>query len=168
MKVKYKGFNEPADIDVTSFMNLMIVLVPVLLMTMAFTQTAVLEIKLPELTGGAALTQDPQAKLEIEITDEGYRIFYPETTMIQQIPLIEGEEGMTYDQQALSEFLQYLKRENPEKRDVLLRSQRDIVYQDIVRTMDTMKSYRTVIAASVVEIELFPEISLDDARKKAK
>lgn len=168
MKVKYKGFDEPADIDVTSFMNLMIVLVPVLLMSMAFTQTAVLEIKLPELTGGAALSTDPQAKLEVELTHEGYKIFYPESTLIQEIPLVESEEGPTYDQQALSEFLQYLKRENPEKRDVLLRSMYDITYQDIVRTMDTMKSFRTVVAASVVEIELFPEISLDDARNAAK
>ncbi len=165
MRVKYKGFDEPADIDVTSFMNLMIVLVPVLLLSMAFTQTAVLEIKLPELTGGAALSSDPQAKLEIEISSTGYQIYFPENTLIQSIPMVEGEEGMEYDQQALSNFLQYLKRETPEKRDVLLRAERDITYQSIIKTMDTMKSYRTVVAASVVEIELFPEISLDDARK---
>ena len=38
---------EEKDIDITSFMNLMIVLVPVLLMNMVFSQLAVLDLKLP-------------------------------------------------------------------------------------------------------------------------
>ena len=50
-KYKEKGIDE-AELDVTAFMNLMIVLVPVLLLSMTFTQISVLEIKLPELTGG--------------------------------------------------------------------------------------------------------------------
>ena len=154
-----------ADIDVTSFMNLMIVLVPVLLLSMTFTQTTVLELKLPELTGGAGVTQDPQAKLEVEIGEQGFRVFYPENTLVQSIPKKESEEGLVYDQRALSFFLQVLKREIQDKRDVLLRSELDIDYQHLVATMDTLKSYKTVVAASVVEIELFPEVSLDDARK---
>lgn len=157
--------NEEADIDVTSFMNLMIVLVPVLLLSMTFTQTTVLEIKLPELTGGAALTDDPQGKLEVAITKEGFEVYYPENKRIQAIPMQETPEGLEYDQAKLSFFLQALKRELSEKRDVLLRSELDIDYQYIVATMDTLKSYKTVVAASVVEIELFPEIALDDARK---
>ncbi len=183
MNFKYKHKNgEQADIDVTSFMNLMIVLVPVLLLSMTFTQTTVLEVKLPELTGGDAATDDPQSKLEVEISHTGYRVFYPENTLISEIPLIqsvvEGEDSdqgdgesageIRYDQRQLSYILQVIKRQVSEKRDVLLRSELDIDYQYIIATMDTLKSYRTVVAASVVEIELFPEISLDDSRAVVK
>ncbi len=169
MNFKFKQkTEEAADIDVTSFMNLMIVLVPVLLLSMTFTQTTVLEIKLPELTGGAVSTDDPQSKLEVEISQTGYRVYYPENTLIQEIPALETEEGKVYDHRKLSFILQVIKRQVSEKTDVLLRSELDIDYQYIVATMDTLKSYRTVVAASVVEIELFPEISLDDSRTVVK
>ncbi|MFL0809376.1 MAG: biopolymer transporter ExbD [Agarilytica sp.] len=166
-KFKHKE-SENADIDVTSFMNLMIVLVPVLLLSMTFTQTTVLEIKLPELTGGGDASQDPQSKLEVEITAEGYKVFYPDNTLIQEIPLIETEEGQTYDNRQLSLTLQAIKQQVSEKRDVMLRSDFDTHYQHIVAAMDTMKSYKTVVALDVVEIELFPEISLDDSRNAVK
>lgn len=162
------GSDEDADIDVTSFMNLMIVLVPVLLLSMTFTQTTVLEIKLPELTGGGAAIDDPQSKLEVEITETSLKVYYPETTLVQEIPVVQTEEGAAYDYRKLSYILQVIKRQVSEKRDVLLRSELDISYQDIVAAMDTLKSYKTVVAGSVVEIELFPEISLDDARKVVK
>lgn len=169
MNFKYKAKDEDvADIDVTSFMNLMIVLVPVLLLSMTFTQTTVLEIKLPELTGGGIASDDPQSKLEVEITAEGMKVYYPENTLIQDVPMIQVEEGMGYDFTQLSLVLQAIKIKVPEKQDILLRSEFDINYQDIVAAMDTLKSYKTVVAASVVEIELFPEISLDDARKVVK
>ena len=38
-----------ADLDITSFMNLMIILVPVLLMSMVFSHITVLDLKLPDL-----------------------------------------------------------------------------------------------------------------------
>ncbi len=169
MKFSFKqNTEEQADIDVTSFMNLMIVLVPVLLLSMTFTQTTVLEVKLPELTGGGTVTDDPQSKLEVEISQTGFRVFYPENTLIQEIPVIETEEGTAYDYRQLSFILQVIKRQVSDKRDVLLRSDLDIDYQHIVGTMDALKSYRTVVAASVVEIELFPEVSLDDSRNVVK
>lgn len=170
MNFKYKANSgEPADIDVTSFMNLMIVLVPVLLLSMTFTQTTVLEIKLPELTGGSVATEDPQSKLEVEITSTGFKVYYPENTLVQDIPIAKSEEGEDiYDYRKLSYILQVIKQQVNEKRDILLRSELEIDYQHIVATMDALKSYKTVVAASVVEIELFPEISLDDARKVVK
>jgi hypothetical protein len=34
--------------------------------------------------------------------------------------------------------------------------------------MDTVKSYQTVVVASVAEVELFPQISLGDINKDGK
>ena len=38
-----------AELDITSFMNLMIILVPVLLMNMVFSHITVLDLQLPDL-----------------------------------------------------------------------------------------------------------------------
>ena len=147
-------------------MSLMIVLVPVLLLSMTFTQITVLDVKLPELTGGPAVSQTEQSQLEIRIAEDGFKVFYPENVLVKEIPLEETEEGNAYDYVQLSQVMQEVKRQLPEKRDVLVLSDPNVDYQNLVFTMDAVKSYKTVVATSVVEIELFPEISLGDAIKK--
>ena len=180
-----KSGTDDADLDVTAFLNLMIVLVPVLLMSMTFAKVTVLEINLPELTGGAINSLESQGKLEVVVTPKGYQVFYPETTLIKDIPLImvpvktkggSASDGDTavessaqleenYDYRTLSLVMQTLKQQPQltEKRDVLLRLNKNVDYEDLVRTMDAVKSYKAVVITSVEEIELFPEISLGDA-----
>jgi biopolymer transport protein ExbD len=165
LKFQYKSADD-AELEITSFMSLMIVLVPVLLLSMTFTQITVLDVKLPELTGGPAVSQTEQSQLEIRIADDGFKVFYPENVLVKEIPLAETEEGDAYDYVQLSQVMQEVKRQLPEKRDVLVLSEPNIDYQNLVFTMDAVKSYKTVVATSVVEIELFPEISLGDSKKK--
>lgn len=164
-KFHYKGTDQ-AELEITSFMNLMIVLVPVLLLSMTFTQITVLDVKLPELSGGAAVSQESQSQLEIRIEQSGFRVFYPEDVLIKDIPLKETTDGTTYDYLQLSLVMQEVKRQLTDKRDILVLSEPNIDYQNLVFTMDAVKSYQSVVAASLVEIELFPEISLGDATKK--
>ncbi len=159
---------DQAELDVTSFLNLMIVLVPVLLLSMTFTQITVLEISLPELTGGAAVSEGAQSQLEVIIAEEGFQVYYPETTLIQEIPKVEIAGEVVYDYMMLSRVLQEVKQQLHERKDILLLSEPDVNYQELVSTMETVKSYKTTVAASLVEIELFPEISLDNANKKVK
>ena len=165
LKFQYKSTDD-AELEITSFMSLMIVLVPVLLLSMTFTQITVLDVKLPELTGGPAVSQTEQSQLEIRIADDGFKVFYPEIVLVKEIPLAETEEGDAYDYVQLSQVMQEVKRQLPEKRYVLVLSEPNIDYQNLVFTMDAVKSYKTVVATSVVEIELFPEISLGDSKKK--
>ncbi len=157
---------ESAELDVTSFMNLMIVLVPVLLLTMTFTQVTVLDIKLPELTGGENSSAESQSQLEVEITDAGFNVYYPQNTLLRDIPINTTEEGQSYDYRQLSLVLQEIKSQLNEKQDILILSAPNIDYQSLVLTMDTVKSYQTTVVASLVEIELFPNISLGDASVK--
>ena len=162
-KYRYKPTDE-AELDVTAFLNLMIVLVPVLLLTLTFTQIAMLEIKLPELTGAYSPSTDEQSKLEVVIDDKGIQVFYPERTLVQQIDAKVAANGdRVYDFEKLSLVMQALKETLNDKKDVLILSAPDISYQHLVYTMDAVKSYKTVVVTSLVEIELFPEISLGDA-----
>lgn len=160
---KYKG-TDIAELDVTSFMNLMIVLVPVLLITLTFTQTAVLDIHLPELTGGVTNSQQSQSQLVVKIQNDGFRVYYPDDVLVQEVPLLETEDGVEHDYRQLSKVMQEVKSQLSDTRRILLLSEPAIGYQSLVSTMDAVRSYKTVLVASVVEVELFPEISLGDAK----
>lgn len=155
---------DDAELDITSFMNLMIVLVPVLLLSITFTQIAVHEVKLPDLTGGSVASAESQSQLEVMVNDEGFGVYFPDRrTLVKQLPLLDTESGEAYDFEGLSAVMQDLKPQMSERRNIVLLASKDLDYQSLVSTMDAVKSYRTVLAASMVEVELFPEISLGDA-----
>lgn len=163
MRIKKKLRGE-AELEITSFMNLMIILVPVLLMTMVFSSITVLDLKLPDLSSGAASDEDPKNKmLEVVILEDQFVVNYPAGTALRAVPKKDGQ----YDYALLSDVLQEVKRllkeQGIEKRDIFILSQPKTDYQTIISAMDTVRSYKAVVATSVVEAELFPEISLGDA-----
>ncbi|PCK08154.1 MAG: biopolymer transporter ExbD [Alteromonadaceae bacterium] len=164
---------QEADLDITSFMNLMIILVPVLLMSMVFSHTAVLDLKLPDLASDESEPPKDDLEnqaLELVIFAEELLVNFPAGTPVKRIPKIPNEdepETLDYDYKLLSDTLREIKRtlrlQDVEKKDILILSQQDTDYQTIVRVMDTVRSYKAVQVTSVVEAELFPSISLGDA-----
>ncbi|WP_396587369.1 ExbD/TolR family protein [Bermanella sp. R86510] len=161
-KIK-RNKTDDADIDVTSFMNLMIVLVPVLLMSMTFTKITVMEINLPELSGGASAASLDQSKLEVVVKKDHLEVFFPAGNSVKSIPLLENGQ---HDFATLSQVLRSIKDKVSDKKDAIILSSKDLEYQTLITTMDTVKSYQTVVAASLAEVELFPRISLGDATNK--
>jgi len=162
-----KRAEQEADLDITAFMNLMIVLVPVLLMSMVFKQISILELNLPDLTGAATQSAEKNRQLEVVLRDSGIEVFYPSGVLVKTIPVNEVEGEKVQDYKTLSLVLQEIKKaekdQNNDKRDVLLLSEAGVDYQNLVSTMDTLRAFETVVAANMVEVELFPEISLGDA-----
>ena len=156
---------EEAELDITSFMNLMIILVPVLLMSMVLSHITVLDLKLPDLAPNNANDDQKQNEaLEVVIHADKLVVNFPAGAPLKTVP---AKEDGSHDFKLLSDVLQEVKRQlaqaGKEKRDIFLLSQPDTNYQTIVTIMDTVRSYDAVVAASVVEAELFPEISLGDA-----
>ena len=77
---------QEAELDITSFMNLMIVLVPVLLLSLVFSQVRILNLQLPV----AAQEQSQQAKeevkvLELVISQTGFELNYPSGILLKKI-----------------------------------------------------------------------------------
>ena len=159
-----------AELDITSFMNLMIILVPVLLMSMVFSHISVLELKLPDLASNSAPSNDPKNDgLELVILETELVVNYPAGAPLKRIVKITDPESneLVYDFKLLSDVLQDIKRQlrdnGIEKQDIMILSQPDTEYQTIVTAMDTVRSFKAVVAASLVDAELFPAVSLGDA-----
>jgi biopolymer transport protein ExbD len=177
---------EDAELDITSFMNLMIVLVPVLLMMMVFSRITVVELNLPSLSSIPAEESLEQQLLEVEVSERGLDIFFPQGYLVKNIPMIDAEVNVsdaqdaseqsndagnkTHDYKQLQESLisikQTLLANGADKKDIILLLQEDTDYQTVVTLIDTTRSYEDVVVASVVQAELFPEVSLSDAPKR--
>lgn len=162
MAVKQRDLEE-ADLDITPFMNLMIVLVPVLLMSLVFSQITILQLNLPDLTGSVTQSAERNRQLEVVLRKSGIEVFFPSGVLIKRIEDKQTDEGKEPDYETLSLVLQEIKKQVKKKSDVLLLSEADVSYQDLVSAMDTVRGFTTVVATSAVEVELFPEISLGDA-----
>lgn len=164
MSSKGSRVKQDAELDITSFMNLMIVLVPVLLMMMVFSRITVLELALPQL--GEANEQNIDVKdqrLELVVRADNIAVYFPQGYLVKDLPI--SEQGYDYAglQLVLRQIKQTLINKNIDKKAATLLLEEAIPYQVIVTLMDTTRSYQDVVVASVVDAELFPEISLGDA-----
>ena len=151
---------ETAELNITAFMNLMVILVPFLLITAVFSRLAVLELNLP---GSSTETVDPQEqtfqlevivrkdKIEVGDRNQGLLGIYPNTE--------EGE----YDFNALSDKLSELKKRYPQKTDASILLEQDIEYDTLVQVMDRVRVEEEAVGLSVVRVDLFPDISIGDA-----
>ena len=163
LKRRVKRPKADAELDITSFMNLMIVLVPVLLMMMVFSRITVIELSLPGLQGESAAEVIEQENLEVLVGEEGIAVFFPEGYLIKTLPVKKQEDGaVVQDWEGLQLILRQLKQtllaKGAEKKDITLLINDTVPYQQIVTLLETTRSYKDVVAASVVDAELFPEV----------
>ena len=160
---RHRKQREEAELNVTSFMNLMIVLVPVLLLNMVFSQLAVLDLKLPGENESLDNINPEDITLEVTIQNSGFRVSQTYLQQTEEIATIPAQQNkLDYDK--LSSVLQDIKK-NPvyhDKTDINLLADPEIDYQTIVTVMDTVRAYPAVVAASLVDAVLFPDISLGD------
>jgi biopolymer transport protein ExbD len=152
-----------AELDITAFMNLMIVLVPVLLLSMVFSQITVIDITLPATSPGAGATAENQ-DLELLIRKDFMRLDYPRGVQLKLIPQTpEGEHDFKTLSVVLQEVKRQLREKGIDKQAITVLSEPDINYQTIVTAMDTVRSFKALVAASVVDAALFPEVAFGDA-----
>ncbi|MEP0355302.1 biopolymer transporter ExbD [Paraglaciecola sp.] len=155
---------QDAELDITSFMNLMIVLVPVLLMMMVFSRITVLELSLPELGDASSAEIDVKnQRLELVVRANSVAVYYPQGYLVKE--LFSTEQGHNYEalQMVLRQIKQSLLNKDIDKKSATLLLEENTPYEVIVALMDTTRSYQDVLITSVVDAELFPEISLGDA-----
>ena len=152
------GDRDPTEINITAFMNLMVILVPFLLITAVFSRITILELNLPA-AGTSQADNEQLFQLEIIVRANSIEVGDRNGGLIKRIPT--GETGHDYRQ--LSELLQQVKARFPEKLDATLLLEADIAYDTVVQVMDSIRVTQVVQAGTVQLAELFPEIAIGDA-----
>ena len=154
-----KRQHEQAELNITTFLNLMVVLIPFLLVTAVFSRITILELDLPAAAGGAA-SDKPAVTIEVMVrkskleVGDGRRV-------ITSIP----KTGDNYDLRKLSEALLNIKKNHGDKEDATILVEQDIEYEDVIHVMDAVRliEIREPGSDVVQKIALFPAISIGDA-----
>lgn len=147
------------DIDVTTFLNLMVVLIPFLLITAVFSRLTIVELDLPSKANGATPRQE-SFRIEVIVREPGIEISNG-TAIIALVPKKDGD----YDLDALSEMMVALKQEYPNIDAASVLMEDYIPYDYLIQVMDIV---RAVEVPTEVENEyelyaLFSEISVGEA-----
>lgn len=137
-KMKYKE----TEISLTTVMNLMIILIPLLVQQAFAIKLATKPIDLPTGGGGggAAIQQKAKLNLVVSITKKGFFV----ASSFGTLPIIPVKADGTYDYDALAAKLKDVKNQLDkstmgfeDKDNVIIAAEPDIVYDIVVQTMDS-------------------------------
>ncbi len=148
----------PAALEVTAFINLIVVLVPFLLSTAVFSRLAVLELTLPAQSSGVEQLKG-DLQLEIVIRPDGLNVG---DRIGGQIQWIANKES-SYDYPALAQLMLELKARFPDKTAASILAEPGTPYDVLVGVMDAVRETRVAQGANVAHADLFPDISIGDA-----
>jgi biopolymer transport protein ExbD len=171
---------EAPELNITTFLNLMVVLVPFLLITAVFSRITVLELSLP--TGeGSSNSQKQELSIEVIVRQQGLEIGNGKQ-VLARFPLLkaedvahavdeEGNQDITrlYDLKTLSDYLVKIKSKYPDKTDAVVLMEADIEYRVLISVMDAMRSAFIRQAGAegegdvLQQVVLFPDIAIGDA-----
>ena len=149
-----------ADINITAFMNLMVVLVPFLLITAVFSQISILELNLPATT--PAQQQEEQKKpivLEILIYKNRLEVVDRQTGPLKIIPNVDNK----HDFNAMVKTLKAVKTRFPDITEITLLLEANTSYEVLVTAMDKVRLTEQMVNGSPIKAELFPDIAIGDA-----
>lgn len=151
--------NETAELNITVFMNLMVILVPFLLITAVFSRVAILELNLPGASDETVAPEAQTFQLEITVRETAIEVGDRNVGALGVYP--NAADG--YDFDALSTKLAEIKKSYPSKTDASILLEADIPYDILVQVMDRVRVSETVMDNAIVRTDLFPDISIGDA-----
>lgn len=134
-----------ADLNLVPYIDLLTCMVSFLLITAVWTQLARLQAQ--QKGQGQAGEETPpqvQEKITVVVNQEGFNVVVGQ----DQTPI--PKKGTDYDFERLGEELKKAKETHPDKNDVTVASEDQIVFETLVRTMDAVLAAR------------FPDVSLVD------
>ncbi len=151
---------EVQELNITAFMNLMVVLTPFLLITAVFSRLTILELNLPA-GQSQVVDEQPQFQLEITVRDLGIEIGDRATGALNRI----DKNGEDYRLDELSAYLARIKAQFPDKSDATLLLEPEISYELLVAVMDRVRvaESRDPKDDRLIKSDLFPEVSIGDA-----
>jgi biopolymer transport protein ExbD len=150
--------DEPLDLDVTPFLNIMFMLILSILAMTAWTQLAMLNVQAPQIGGGAsgggtgAEAPSSQLNLTIFILKDGFNIGAtgatldgnsegrPGQPLITKIEVTQGsKKTVEYDYANLQRRLIEIKKTFPAEQSMIISADADVPYDVVIHTMDAAR-----------------------------
>lgn len=151
-----------AELNITAFMNLMVVLVPFLLMTAVFSHITILDLNLPPPGSEAKQPKNPPFELRLTIRSKMLVLSDNQGGLIKRIP----QKNKAHNYALLKQTLKQIKVRFPDKTALTILAEQSTRYDDLIQVMDASRSYQTLYEGEQVYAELFPNISIGDAARQ--
>jgi len=154
-----RAVRDSLEPDMTTFLNLMVVLVPFLLITAVFSRITIVELSLPSSASGNA-PSEPSFGVEVVVRQGGLEITNG-SAVIARVPKVDEH----YDMATLSKLMVSLKRDHPEKTDASVLLEPQIEYDHLIQVMDVVRSAELPVEGQEepARVALFTDISIGDA-----
>lgn len=148
-----KGGKKPLDaqLNLVPFIDLLSCCISFLLITAVWTQLARMDVQQKGQSSAGASDDKPpenQVQLSLFINKDGYT--FNKTLGAQNDNTEIPKKGDEYDYSKLADTLKDAKTAYPDKNDIQIKSDDDVIYNNIIRTMDIVLSNK------------FPDVSLGD------
>jgi biopolymer transport protein ExbD len=148
-------------LEVSAFINLIVVLVPFLLSTAVFSRMAVVDVTLPAKSSNWQNLKENDLKLEVVVRHDAIEVGDKIGGLIQRIP--NTPDGAA-DTATLNGVMFVVKNKFPEVTAASVLPEPNIPYDTMIHVMDAMRTGKTANGGTeVVDVDLFPAISIGDA-----
>lgn len=148
-----------ADLDMTTFINLMVVLLAFLLVTSAFTELSQLQVNLPSGAGAGGAEDRKPLILEVSIYKDQFIVSDRQSGPLRIIPATAA--GQNYKE--LNTFLTTIKETYPSITEITLLLEPATNYDTLIHTMDTVRYKPKLVNGTWIKGSLFPDIGIGDA-----
>ncbi|WP_420426862.1 ExbD/TolR family protein [Algiphilus sp.] len=143
-----------SELQITAFMNLMVVLVPFLLITAVFSQLAVLELALPEPASESSDEPPLPPGLRVVVRADTVTV----TDGGSPVQAFDRADDGAIDTEALGALLSEIKSRRPDDTAITLLLEPSVAYEDLVTVMDTVR-----MQPDNPKQNMFPDIAIGEA-----
>jgi biopolymer transport protein ExbD len=155
--------HESEELELTTLLNILVVLVSFLLLSAVFSKITIQELNMPPQASGPAEPRKDALPVVIEVMlrKDGLEIGNGKE-VTDRLPKVDDK----YDTATLSQKLKHLKDQNPGKRDAILLVEPDIGYATMISVMDALKFVEVRgprEGSQRLRITLFPNVTVGDA-----
>ena len=152
----------PAHLEITAFINLIVVLVPFLLSVAVFTHLSVIDLALPAQSNERIQKLDPDKPLKLEVILRARAVEVNDKhggRIVEPIPNVATGP----DVRTLSLTIKALKEKFPQHDDASVLAEDQIPYESLVQVMDAVRAGQEVQGKELIVTDYFPNISVGDA-----
>lgn len=133
------------DLDLAPLLSVMVKLVPVLLISSAFLQVAVIETDLPQAVKEAVEQQEKDkdlASIQLDVSSkQGIKVIVAKNGT-QKVDVVPVKADGSFDLENLHLNLQRVKTENPKVFRIELAPEGNVPYKELVKIMDEARKSR--------------------------
>jgi biopolymer transport protein ExbD len=155
-----RGIEQAEELNITAFLNLMVILVPFLLITAVFSRLTILELNLPALDAKNDQSEAIKLQLELVVREHSFDIQDGNIGLIKRITRSETDNHW----KQFTEAMVAIKTRFPDETSITMLLEPGIEYKTMISVMDKVRIAKVVSGFDVETVELFPNISIGDAQ----